>query len=129
MPMEHFLSLFHQSSGRGSKSTALQPLGWLVAMIGFILASSLAYKAANWILIVVASAFAISVFVYVCSYIYLIMNNIDATRSERFTLEKIALQQSRTGDDRTGFIEAADRQHTLPLLQASASDGSEKDSE
>jgi hypothetical protein len=62
---------------------------------------------------------AIVVLVYLGSYLYLIRTNIDATRSERFTLEKLALQQSRTGDDRAGFMESRSREFTA--LPASVS--------
>ena len=51
----------------------------------------------------VLSVTGVVVLTYLTAYLYLIFTNVDATRSERFTLEKIALQQSKMGDDKTGF--------------------------
>lgn len=116
MPIDHFLSLLQQSVGKGSRSTALQPLVWLMLIMAIVFFTCLKYHAPAWLLTAVLCMVAVVALVYLGSYVYLIFTNIDATRSERFTLEKLALQQSRTGDDRTGFSEGADRR--LPALSA-----------
>ena len=43
--------------------------------------------------------------VYVFSYVYLLFNDRDALRSERFTLSKMAIERSITGDSLRGFVE------------------------
>jgi hypothetical protein len=119
MPIDQILSILQQSIGRGSRSTALQPLVWLILVLALIFIGCLKYHASVWIFGAVLSMSAIVVLVYLGSYLYLIRTNIDATRSERFTLEKLALQQSRTGDDRAGFMESRSREFTA--LPASVS--------
>lgn len=109
MAIETFLSLLQQSVGRASRSTALQPLVWLIGALVLALLFCLVYGAAGWVTVVIVSMQVITVLVFIGTYIYLVTHNIDATRSERFTLEKLALQQSRTGDDAVGFIESRAR--------------------
>ena len=122
MPIDHFLSLL-QSSGKSSRSTALQPLVWLVVVLALTFLGSLRYHAPSWALIAISCVGGIAIVVYLGSYVYLIGHNIDATRSERFVLEKIALQQSRIGDDRVGFSD--DRRKELLGIPATVSPKSE----
>lgn len=103
MALAQFLSFLQQTVGRGSKSTALQPLIVLISIWVASFVASLYYKAASWIVIAILAAGAAIVLVYLGAYIFLVVTNVDATRSEKFILERLALQQSRVGDDNSGF--------------------------
>ena len=111
MPIEQFLSLLQHSSGKASRSTALQPVGVIAGILAVTLALCVRFEAERQTINLITYSLIAVVTVYLCSYIYLILTNIDATRSERFNLEKMALQQSRTGDDRVGFIEGSVNEH------------------
>jgi hypothetical protein len=43
--------------------------------------------------------------VFMFAYLYLMFNDRDALRSERFTLSKMAIERSVTGDSLRGFIQ------------------------
>lgn len=123
MAIEQILSLLQHTAGKASRSTALQPLAWLLVILGAILLGAFRYQSTRWIAIVLMSFLGLGVFVYLGSYIFLLLNNIDATRSERFTLEKMALQQSQLGDDQAGFLDASEQRPLLPSQSADISHG------
>lgn len=50
-------------------------------------------------------ATALAIIVYVGSYIYLLRVNPDALRSERYSLEKLAIEKGVYGDSLTGVVE------------------------
>jgi hypothetical protein len=93
MPFEQFLSLLHHSSGGASRSTALAPLNWLTLTLVAAVLGCLAYGNHSWICSTFFGLIALVVLSFLGVYIYLIVHNPDATRSEKFTLEKMALQQ------------------------------------
>lgn len=49
---------------------------------------------------------AITVCIYLISFVYFALKDPDALRSERFTLEKMAINKGIVGDDTTGIIDA-----------------------
>jgi hypothetical protein len=93
MPFEQFLSFLHHSSGGASRSTALAPLNWLTLTLVAAVLGCLAYGNHTWICSAFFGLIALVVLCFLGVYIYLIIRNPDATRSEKFTLEKMALQQ------------------------------------
>jgi len=94
MPFDHFLSLLQHSSGGASRSTALAPLNWLTLTLVAAVLGCLAYGNHTWICNAIFGLIALVVLSFLGVYIYLIIHNPDATRSEKFTLEKMALQQA-----------------------------------
>lgn len=100
--MRAFLS---QASSTGSRSTALQPLVWLIA----ILISGLLYAATRavpeWVLIALAIFLGIAIFLYMTTYGYFALKNVDALRSEKYTLSKMAIEKNLIGDNRVGLQE------------------------
>lgn len=98
-------AMLTSASATGGRSTALQPMGWLTAIVtvGFVIALSL--QAPQWALILFGSLLGLSVCVYVVSYIYHAIKNPDALRSEKFTLSKMAIEKNLIGDDRSGLTE------------------------
>ena len=104
MAIDQLWSLLEHSARGGSRSTALQPLVWLTIVTGGTLVCCLKFGAPPWLLVAVFSLIAIVTVIYLGSYLFLIRNNIDATRSEKFNLAKMELeQQSLIGDTGAGF--------------------------
>jgi hypothetical protein len=103
MAWQHFMSFLEHANARGSRSTALKPLGWLLLILtSFVL--GLVYRGVSgWLLVGSGIALGLCTLTYLGSYIYLILTNIDATRSESFLIRKMQLQHSRVGDDAVGF--------------------------
>ncbi|ENG7518035.1 hypothetical protein ABVD55_001180 [Vibrio harveyi] len=59
----------------------------------------------RWLLILLATLTVVSVILYVFAYIYFMFKNPDALRSEKFNIEKMAIQKGIVGDSQLGVIE------------------------
>lgn len=109
MPFEYlFKELLQQASTSGSRSTALKPLIWLVAILVFGVMTLAASGAITWLLIATTSLLGIAAFVFMGSYIYLMIYNPDALRSEKFTLTKMQIEKNLIGDDKAGLSEVGE---------------------
>ncbi|MBS0374920.1 MAG: hypothetical protein JSR73_10075 [Proteobacteria bacterium] len=93
------------SAERGGKSTALQALLWLCAILTAPVAWGLRYGfgGPEWLQIALGLSWVATVIVGLGSFIYLLVNDRDALRSESFTLGKMAIERGLLGDDRSGM--------------------------
>ncbi|MCA1626194.1 MAG: hypothetical protein LC778_20860, partial [Acidobacteria bacterium] len=106
MPFEFlFKELLQQASTSGSRSTAMKPLTWLVGILIVGVISLAASGATFWLLVTVAFLLVIAVVAFMSSYIYFMVKNPDALRSERFTLSKMKIEKNLIGDDKSGLKE------------------------
>ncbi len=103
-----FKELLQQASTSGSRSTAMKPLTWLVALLILAVIALASSVAPIWLVIGVASLFGITVFVFLGSYIYFMLKNPDALRSEKFTLSKMQIEKNLIGDDKAGLTEVSE---------------------
>jgi hypothetical protein len=106
-PIEYVLSLLRQStSGRGSRSTAMKDLNWLVAAVLAALVALVAAKADLWIIIAVLILLVAVIGRWLWAHHSFAERDPDLLRSEWYSLERIALEQKETlrGDDRTGLV-------------------------
>jgi hypothetical protein len=101
--VETFKELLTQASARGSRSTALHPLGWALGIILAALPACLWAHAPDWLLIGLGVSAALMVILYAGAYIYLLISDRDALRSERFTLSKLAIEKGLVGDNISGL--------------------------
>ncbi len=119
MPFDFlFKELLQEASTSGSRSTALKPLTWLVGILVAGVVSLAAYNPTFWLLVVVVALLAVVVVVFLGSYIYFMVKNPDALRSERFTLSKMKIEKNLIGDDKSGLKEISEFQDakTVPAL-------------
>lgn len=102
---ETIRAIISQASASGSRSTALQPLGWLSGILtsGLILAAS--FGAPVWVLVSFAVMLCSTVGIYLSGYVYYAIKNPDALRSEKFTLSKMAIEKNLIGDNEAGLME------------------------
>jgi hypothetical protein len=61
---------------------------------------------------------AIAVLLFCGTYVYLVLHDIDALRSEQFTLEKMRLEKGVLGDSLSGFREVTDHSAATPASGA-----------
>jgi glucan phosphoethanolaminetransferase (alkaline phosphatase superfamily) len=97
-------SLLQQASVQGSRSTVLNPLGWALAIVLAALVGCLRWNTPVWLTIVLASSSCVTLIIYLFTYLYFVFTNSDALRSEKFTLSKMAIERSITGDSLKGFV-------------------------
>jgi len=74
-------------------------------VLAAILIAALKYKASAWVLVSILGLFVCVFVIFSIGFIYFMIHNPDALRSENFTLEKTRIEQSMTGDNRAGFEE------------------------
>jgi len=122
--IELIRSFLQQATAHGSRSTALNPLAWI---LGVALSAALTaiWLHAQTIVIGFLLVFAaVILLVFLFAYVYLLFNDRDALRSEKFTLSKLAIEKSVLGDSVIGFLEgqSADRR---PEIVPVASGGTE----
>jgi len=54
---------------------------------------------------------------YLFAYFYLLVNDRDALRSERFHLSKLAIEHSAYGDNIAGFLETDQKPSEIPAVK------------
>jgi hypothetical protein len=66
------------------------------------------YRAPVWLLIVLCVFSGVSVLLYLGSFVYLLGTDRDALRSERYSLQKLAIEKGLYGDSTSGVVELLD---------------------
>lgn len=97
--------LAHHSMARGGRSTALHALQWVLGMFIAAIPTIIWAGAPIWLIVTIAGAIAIVLFVFLGAYIYLLIKNPDALRSEHFSLSKMALEKGLVGDSISGLTD------------------------
>lgn len=99
-----FWSMFHQALASGSRSTVLKPLGWLIALTlaGAIGAFRLA--APTWFANTLGGLCVLAIVLYFAAYVYFALTDKDSLRSEKYSIQKMAIQKGFIGDDQFGYM-------------------------
>lgn len=99
-------AFLHQNLAKGSRSTVLKPLGWMIT----ICISATLYAAFLNLNVWIVSLFAVfcglTMLLYLGAYIYCLLNDKDALRSETYTIQKMAIEKGFIGDSLTGILPA-----------------------
>lgn len=105
MAIELLRSFLQQATATGSKSTVLTDLRWFIGIISSAFLVSLGVKAPFWVTVFLACILGLACLIYFAAYIYFGLKSPDSLRSEKFTLSKLAIERSVTGDNISGFID------------------------
>jgi hypothetical protein len=105
-----------------SRSDALKPLLYPLGFITVLILAAIAGRAPQWIVGVLIVALLVAVAFYFGAYRHFMLNNPDALRSERFILQKMAIEQKLIGDSSTGLFNPDEEagevaQHDTPARQ------------
>ncbi len=114
-------SFLAQASAKGSRSTVLKPLGWMMAICISATMTSAYFKVDSWIIYLFAVFSGLTMLTYLSGYIYCLIHTPDALRSETYSIQKMAIQKGFVGDDLSGAIELDNNQSQL-IDSTSASD-------
>jgi hypothetical protein len=126
--MAFIRALLQQASAEGSRSTALKPLGWLV---GMLCASSIAlFSFSNpiplWVGITFVALTVLAVAGYLIAYFFLMIKDRDALRSERYSIQKLAIEKGIVGDNISGVLQIDEIETPKLLSEASAEQETQK---
>ncbi|MBS4090522.1 hypothetical protein [Pseudomonas rustica] len=97
-------SVLQQALASGSRSTVLKPLGWLVALTLAGAISAFSLNPTIWFSNVLGVMCVLSIILYIVAYIYFAITDKDALRSEKYSIQKLAIKNGFIGDDQTGYI-------------------------
>jgi hypothetical protein len=104
--MPDFLySFLQRATTTGARSTVLTDLRWFLGLVisGLLIAWHI--QSPSWLLALFGVVLGLAVLIYFCAFIYFGITNPDALRSERFSLSKLAIERSITGDSVKGFLD------------------------
>jgi membrane protein YdbS with pleckstrin-like domain len=113
-------ALREQMNATLSRSDVLKPLAWMLLIIAMtMVAIGIYVQHLAWLIVAVAVLFLGTSVVYLFSYLYCLFYNPDALRSEKYSLQKMAIEHNLLGDNVTGMFEAKQESaQTLPPLEA-----------
>ena len=110
MQLNLIRQLLQTSDASGSKSTILKPLTWLLSILIGGICALLYAKAPDWILILLSVTFALTIILLFGAYVYCLINDKDALRSETYSIQKMAIERGVIGDSSTGYIQVNNKQ-------------------
>jgi len=82
--------LLQQASAQGSRSTALNPLQWALAIVLSALLGATKVQAPAWVFRMLATSAVVILLAYLAAYFFLLVKDRDALRSEKYKLSKMA---------------------------------------
>lgn len=97
-------SLREQMQASLSRTDVLRPMTWLVGIL--LLGTLLAFSAGLPQIVShsIAVMLGISVALYIAAYLFCLFTDKDALRSERYSLNKMAIERGLFGDNVTGLL-------------------------
>jgi hypothetical protein len=102
--MQLIKSLFEQAVTSGYRSTVLNPLHWLISILISGLIISFCYGLPSWMTITFFGCAITAIILYFVAYIYFMIKDRDALRSEKFTIQKLAIEKGIIGDSVHGIL-------------------------
>lgn len=111
----------------GNKSTILLPLRWLIGLCFSAMIISAWIEADNWIIIMFGIISGISICLFLFSFIYALFKNPDYLRSEKYTIQKMAIERGFFGDDMIGQIKIETKEDLKLIEKESLKLESDKD--
>lgn len=98
--------LLHKSDASGSRSTILKPITWFISSLIVGITILLKFNSPEWLIIFLTITMGLSILVFLFAYIYCLFTDKDAIRSEKYSIQKMAIEKGLYGDNNIGvFIE------------------------
>lgn len=108
--MTNFMSLAsllrEQMQSTLSRSDILKPFAWLIAIIAGTISLAFFSKPSEWVLVALVVCLVGAMLLYGFAAIYCLFRDRDALRSERYSLQKFALEHKLLGDSNSGLFDA-----------------------
>lgn len=88
-----------------SRSDVLKPLAWLVGLLLFASVAMVFAKAETLIQYGCLGVTAFTVFLYAGAYLFCLKHDRDALRSEKYSINKMAIEHGLIGDSSAGLMQ------------------------
>ena len=116
MPDPHLTNHDSNSVVKGHRSTALKPIIWMTGILAPTTVATIFlqifYRVPKWAGIFFCTATGLSVLLYLVAYLYFMLKDHNALRSEEYLIEKLPAERGAIGDIRIQFQH--DREILLP---------------
>ena len=109
MAVTGFKELLARSDSSGSRSTILKPITWFISILIVGFTTLVEIKASQWIVALFFLLIIVTVGVFFYAYIYCLHKDRDALRSEKFTIQKMAIEKGFVGDDISGIFSSDEK--------------------
>jgi hypothetical protein len=98
-------ALLHIARVGQSRSSVINPLQWTMVPLLFALLAVLLAHGPTWLLLFFAGLICLVVLLLLGAYIYFMIKNPDALRSETYSLARTAIEKPLLGDSLSGLRE------------------------
>lgn len=117
MPLIPFAA-WERAQGQGSRSTVLRPLGWLLALCATsAITSASISQVPSWLTVLFGIGTALSLVMYLCAYGYCLLKAPETLRTERYSIQKLAIEKGFRGDSSTGIVVLSSADQSTRLIQ------------
>nr|WP_321357329.1 hypothetical protein [uncultured Draconibacterium sp.] len=101
--------LLLQTGASGAKSTILKPLSWIISILIIGIVLLVQVQGPRWSIAAGAICVGICILLYLATYIYCLFTDKDAIRSEKFSIQKMAIEKGVYGDSNAGILGSSTR--------------------
>jgi hypothetical protein len=98
--------ILRRSTADASRTNALHHLQWTLGAFLVLLVGAGSYGVAQWVLYLLATGVVVSLISYLATHFYFMVRNPDALRSEKYSIQKMAIERGLYGDSEGGMREA-----------------------
>lgn len=98
-----------------SRTDVLRSLIWPIAALLSSITICACFKVPYLIIILLSVLLVLFVLLYLYAYIYFMLNDPSALRSEKYSLEKLAIEHGVYGDSQTGLLTSEGNAKTQPI--------------
>lgn len=114
MSRDQMLSaLLQHITSEGKRSTAMQPLIWLTSILLIGTLSSFYFNLPSWLNKTLVGLLLFIILVFIGVYIYFMLTNSDALRSEKYSLKKMAIERGLGDSITTGELIEEDQNRVI----------------
>lgn len=116
-------AFLEQATAKGTRATVLKPIGYMMGILVSATLASFYLEAPYWLGVMFAAFCGLAMLLYLSAYVYCLIHDRDALRSETYSIQKLAIEKGFVGDDIVGRLKPTEP--TGGYIEAAARDGSE----
>jgi len=98
-PTHKITDLLQQAIVHGARSTILRPLGWLLGILATLVLAAIRFQAPAWMHVIIAALLALGVSLYLGAFLYCLITDKEALRTEKFAIQKLAIEKGFVGEN------------------------------
>ena len=122
-PLGVIRAFLEQATAKGTRSTILKPIGWMMAILVSATLGSFYISTPPWLGGLFAVFTCLTMVLYLGAYIFCLFTDKDALRSETYSIQKLAIEKGFVGDSIMGELEPV--KPVIGVIEAGTSNESE----